>query len=43
MKNQNVNSLKKIKRAHLYKKNKKFDNDTIEIMTIKRLNKKNDK
>ena len=42
MKNQNVNSLKKIKRAHLYKKNKKFDNDTIEIMTIKRLNKKNE-
>ena len=38
--NQNIVSIKKKHKNFLYKKNKTFDDDTIEIMGIKRLNKK---
>lgn len=38
--NQNIGSIKKKHKNFLYKKNKTFDDDTIEIMGIKRLNKK---
>lgn len=40
--NQNIGSIKKKHKNFLYKKNKTFDDDTIEIMGIKRLNKKID-